>query len=283
MTHEFVVNLHVTERCNYGCSFCFGKWELANDNALVFEDIHTAQELVLDLMSICPPVPLERAHVRFNFVGGEPALLGSLPELVSFCRGIGVSTSFVSNGLMLRRFTPRWLSINFDIAGLSIDSSSKRTNLTIGRSTRSGATLNLAEISAQVLELKSLGTCIKVNTVVSATNQAEDLTAVIRTLRPDKWKIFQMLPVYGSQDAVNAEEFSNFIVRHIEFKDIICTEDNEEMTASYVMIDPLGRFFWRDEDSAIGYHFSHPILVVGAAKAFSECTVIWERYVHRYE
>jgi radical S-adenosyl methionine domain-containing protein 2 len=218
-----------------------------------------------------------------NFVGGEPALLGPLPELVSFSRRLGVRTSFVSNGLMLRRFSPRWISMDFDIAGFSIDSSSETTNQKIGRSTRSGVTLDLDDVCSKIHELKSLGTWIKVNTVVSAANHAEDLTGVIRLLQPDKWKIFQTLPVYGDRDSVTTEEFSSFIARHIEFENIISTEDNDQMTGSYAMIDPLGRFFWYDGDSTTGYRFSSPILDIGAEKAFSECVIFWDRYISRYE
>lgn len=30
---EMVVNLHITERCNYGCTYCFGKWGLFDDSS----------------------------------------------------------------------------------------------------------------------------------------------------------------------------------------------------------------------------------------------------------
>jgi hypothetical protein len=49
--------------------------------------------------------------------------------------------------------------------------------------------------------------------------------------------------------------------------DILVSEDNDEMTGSYLMIDPLGRFFWRDGGD--GYRYSAPILEVGAAAALN--------------
>jgi radical S-adenosyl methionine domain-containing protein 2 len=41
---------------------------------------------------------------------------------------------------------------------------------------------------------------VKVNTVVSRANVGEDLAPVLAALRPDKWKVFQVLPVYGDRD-----------------------------------------------------------------------------------
>jgi radical S-adenosyl methionine domain-containing protein 2 len=94
-----------------------------------------------------------------------------------------------------------------------------------------------------------------------------------------------MLPVYGSADAVSAAEFTAFVRRHAEFADVMVVEDNDRMIASYLMVDPLGRFFWTSDDAdgdAGGYSYSRPILEVGAATSFRECSVSWEKYVERY-
>ena len=132
-------------------------------------------------------------------------------------------------------------------------------------------------------ELRSgAGPETKVNTVVSRTNHQEDLSATIRLLRPHKWKIFQTLPVYGTRGAVTTGQFHGFLARHRAFSDIIVSEDNDEMTASYVMIDPLGRFFWRDPAGGPGYSYSAPILEVGARAAFRQVVIAWDRYERRY-
>lgn len=283
MPREFVVNLHVTERCNFHCTYCFGKWGVAESSDLVFENLPQAEALLTDLAGIFPPGRMTGCDLRVNFVGGEPGLLQALPELVASCRRIGTRMSFVSNGLMLRRFSSRWISDNFDLAGLSIDSVSRITNLRIGRATRSGTTVDIENIHTVVQELKSSGTAVKINTVVSSANVAEDFTEMLKMMRPHKWKVLQMLPVYDERGSVSTEEFNGFIARHAEFADIISSEDNDAMTGSYVMIDPLGRFFWYTGNSGTGYEFSRPILEVGAAQAFSESTFFWEKYDGRYK
>ena len=64
-----------------------------------------------------------------------------------------------------------------------------------------------------------------------------------------------MLPVYSAKTAVSDEEFREFARRHQTFATsrpdfngvVITTEDNDEMTGSYAMVDPLARLFWYDE------------------------------------
>jgi radical S-adenosyl methionine domain-containing protein 2 len=52
-----------------------------------------------------------------------------------------------------------------------------------------------------------------------------------------------MLPVLNSDLAVSDVEFNSFIDRHFALKDVMCVEDNSDMTESYIMVDPYGRFF----------------------------------------
>jgi radical S-adenosyl methionine domain-containing protein 2 len=283
MAYETVVNLHVTERCNYGCTFCFGKWGVGSTEHELFEDAARAGVLIRDVADAVAARDGAECSVRFNFVGGEPALLRSLPKLIGYCKALGTRVSFVSNGLMLQRFQPAWIARQVDIAGLSIDSAVHATNLAIGRATRSGRPFHLESILASLAELRRLGaTRVKINTVVSRANVGEDLSPVIREIRPDKWKVLQVLPVYGSTDTVSAAEFAAFVRRHAEFDDILVHEDNHAMADSYLMIDPLGRFFWKDSTDGSGYQYSAPVLEVGASTALRACPISWERYADRY-
>src|SRR5690348_11125901 len=104
MMHELVLNMHLTERCNYHCSYCFGKWGLAQTYAEIFEDETAGPEilrsLVVALRSLVRETPL-----RVTFVGGEPTLVSSLPRLVDECRDLGVRTAVITNGLLFRRYS----------------------------------------------------------------------------------------------------------------------------------------------------------------------------------
>ena len=43
---------------------------------------------------------------------------------------------------------------------------------------------------------------MKLNTVVNAMNLDDDMSELVLKLRPDRWKIFQVLPVDGQNDGL---------------------------------------------------------------------------------
>ena len=80
--------------------------------------------------------------------------------------------------------------------------------------------------------------------------------------------------------ATSAKQFSSFIERHraLVRNGLLVPEDNDAMTGSYLMVDPLGRFF----DNTTGAHrYSSPIWQVGWDAALSEIAVYWDRFKER--
>jgi len=269
---EMVVNLHVTERCNYQCTYCFGKWGLESE---VFQDTEKAFDVMRQLHSFFA----SEHGVRFNFVGGEPALLPNIADLVDESKRLGARTSYVTNGLMLRRFSPEWTERRIDVAGISIDSPHALTNLAVGRVGRNGRVFDPAEVVAAVRKID--GPSIKVNTVVSAWNAHEDFSDLISAISPDRWKILKMLPVYTADGSVGDEQFRGFLDRHSEFRSIIVSEDNDQMTHSYAMVDPSSRFFWYNA-GGLGYTYSEPISGVGDAAAWASVSYDSDKFESRY-
>jgi radical S-adenosyl methionine domain-containing protein 2 len=278
---ELVVNIHLTERCNFRCKFCFAKWvPETSSSSEVFTNEASGPQVLLELLRALLQGPGRERPVRVTFVGGEPGLVRTLPSLVRVCRDLGVRTSFVTNGLMFR-YPIEWISRNFDVAGISIDSSNPATSIKIGRASRSGDLLDIQELAVMLRDLTRLSPIlIKVNTVVSSWNHDEYLGEVIELLQPDKWKIFQMLPIHGDSGQVSKEQFAAFVHRHRKFREVIVSEDNDLMTGSYLMIDPLGRFFWRT--GHLGYSYSRPIREVGVLPALAEVPIDWGKYADRY-
>ncbi|MFD4323755.1 viperin family antiviral radical SAM protein [Nocardioides sp. NPDC058538] len=300
---EMVVNLHVTERCNYRCTYCFGQWGLLAESKAetsIWADTTEACRIMRDLADTFRKQRGGESSIRFNFVGGEPALLPNIADLVGHARTtLKTRVSYVTNGLMLRSFDAEWTAENVDIVGISVDSSIRDTNRQIGRVTRSGKVFDLAEVGTRVHAVREAASRlgirqpeIKVNTVVSDLNHRENFNAVLAAVRPDRWKLLKMLPVYSSKTAISDEEFRGFAKRHRKyvrkragFKGVvITTEDNDEMTGSYAMVDPLARFFWYDELPESGYRYSQPMTVVSADKAWAVAGVHWDeqKYGARY-
>ena len=219
-----------------------------------------------------------------NFVGGEPGLLPNIGDLVVLAGELGARASYVTNGLMLRRFDETWSARHLASIGLSVDSLDQATNQSIGRVTAGGSICQYEQPQEAISRIRNISDMVvKINTVVSAWNHAEDFSAFIQAVRPDRWKILRMLPVRGISGEVGDRQFHDFLVRHRQFSDIIAAEDNDQMTGSYVMVDPRSRFFWFDGRPGSGYRYSEPIAEVGAVEAWKSVNFDVFKFTARYE
>lgn len=169
------------------------------------------------------------------------------------------------------------------ILGLSLDSTDDKTNQEIGRADRRLAVLSLPQAIRAISEGRRTNRHLrlKINTVVNALNWRSDMNQAILGLAPEKWKVLRMLPTITDDLAVSASEFAAFIRRHRTLEHLIQAEDNCEMAQSYIMLDPHGRFF-QNALGRVGYDYSAPVLVVGAAQALAQITVSSRKYCSRY-
>jgi radical S-adenosyl methionine domain-containing protein 2 len=128
---------------------------------------------------------------------------------------------------------------------------------------------------------------LKVNTVITSLNVSEDLSSLLRELRPERWKLLRVLPVEGQNSGkvepllCSAEAFQSFVDRHrgLEEEGItLVPEDNPDMRGSYAMVDPAGRFF---DNTQGGHHYSEPILSRGLEVAWSQVHFSMERFDKR--
>lgn len=127
---------------------------------------------------------------------------------------------------------------------------------------------------------------LKINTVVSVSNYIENMTDFINTIKPDRWKILQMLAIEGQNDIFAYEfkiseiQFENYC-RNNEINDSeikVVLEKNEDIRGSYVMINPSGQLF----DNLQNKHsYSEPILKVGIQKAFNQINTQYNKFILR--
>jgi len=179
-------------------------------------------------------------------------------------------TGVVTNGSRLAELLEDH-SDSLDWAALSVDSANEETQAALGRGQGGHVqrSMDLAE------RCRERGVRVKLNTVVTALNWHEDMSGVVRRIAPERWKVFQVLRVVGQNDGrvepllITPEQFRAFIVRHAHLGTegyAAIAEDNDAMTDSYVMVDPLGRFF----GNTGGIHrTSPPILDVGVHRALA--------------
>ncbi len=224
----------------------------------------------------------EAGTEKINFAGGEPTLCPYLGELLVQSRQLGFTTSIVTNGARLPQLLNQYSSY-IDWVALSVDSADEETQKNLGRGQG-----NHVQKSIELFDsLHEYQIRVKLNTVVTRWNYQENMSAFVRRVRPERWKIFQVLLVNGQNNRsvnnllISTEQFEEFTKRHQPLADEgfkLVTETNELMRGSYVMIDPLGRFF----SDAKGHHeYSLPILEVGVDSALAQVDWNIEKFVVR--
>jgi len=287
--HELVINWHITEACNYSCQYCFAKWE--KDTRELIHNVGHCKALLRELRCV-PEIYASRnviykkctgTSIRLNVAGGEPFLYPKqLEAIANESKVTGIKLSCITNASRLDRQLIRRFAPDLRVLGVSVDSVCERSNREIGRFDKNG-TLNLTDLCFLFDLARQINPSIeiKINTVVNALNWTSDLSEFIDKVKPNKWKVLKVLPVLGDSLVVSDVEYHSFIRRHEQFSSIMTVEDNTAMTASYLMIDPLGRFYQNRENGG-GYDYSDPILDVGVQAALAQVNFNAERYLGRY-
>jgi radical S-adenosyl methionine domain-containing protein 2 len=260
-------SFHIVKPCNMKCKFCYA----------TFEDMHVTQLTKEEAFIILDK--LKNAGLqKITFAGGEPLLYKYIRDVIIYSKQIGLTTSIVTNGSLIDHTFLQEMKSYLDWIGISVDSLFKVTNESIGRKVK----WNINYFSL-INEIKSYGYKLKINTVVNAYNYDEDLNSFIQYAQPMRWKVFQTLKVEGQNDKqfseikCTDEQFSDFTSRH-KSNSCIVPENNEAMTASYLLIDPQGRLF---ENSKGAHTYSSPLQNNEMEKCLSQINLNREMFIKR--
>ncbi|MFA0237891.1 viperin family antiviral radical SAM protein [Vibrio sp. 10N.222.55.C7] len=286
-TKELVINWHLTEVCNYGCTYCFAKWGRPNE-------LHRSEQEVAKLLDKLanyfikgtPTLKEELGYesVRLNFAGGEPMMLGdTFITALMLAKQKGFSTSTITNGHYLsydKLALPKGI---LDMIGISFDSQSLNTRRKIGRKDRKGNSLSSDDLKQALARLTQSqeGIKTKINTVVNSLNFEEDFSELIAELKPYKWKILHVMPYGDDELLVSKAQFNSFLERHSGLGLPVFAESNSTMTESYLMIDPQGRFYQNSANKS-GYKYSENINLCGVESALAQIQFNPRTFASRY-
>ena len=274
------VNYHLWEPCNMRCKFCFATFQDVKQSIL--PKGHLPEKEAIQVVNSLADAGFE----KITFAGGEPLLCPWLGALIETAHHRGMTTMIVTNGSKL---TKEWLLTyqnTLDWVTLSIDSLNNASNLKTGRAITGKRVLSQEYYEQIINTIHQIGVRLKINTVVSSANYLENMTLFIAQSKPERWKLFQVLPIQGQNDTcvddflITGAQFSTFVQQHkTDALSIpIIAETNELMTASYAMVDPAGRFF----DNTKGcYTYSEKILDVGVGTALNQVVINNERFINR--
>ena len=263
-----------------GCRYCFAEFSDAVPRLQADKGLLRERALTVVAASA------EAGIRKLTLVGGEPTLCPWLLDLLQLAKQLGMVTMLVSNG---SRMNAQWIARHarwLDWAALSVDSLDRETNVRIGRLARGGFAPDRSTYGALLGALQAAGCRVKLNTVVSALNWREDFTEFLQGHAVERWKVLQVLHVDGENDAafpqmaVTREQFQAFVQRHDSLMQnmMVAVEDNNAMRGSYLMVDPLGRFF---SNAHGGHRYSEPIWSVGWDTARAQVEVSSERFLAR--
>ena len=275
------VNYHIWEPCNMRCRFCFATFQDVKQEMRLPKGHLPEKDCILIVDKLA-----QAGFEKINFAGGEPTLCKWLPDLIKQAKRNGMATAIVTNG---SRITTEWLdSLNgsLDWIALSIDTVDPERMKQVGRTVRAKP-ITEEEYLEKIDAIKQRGMRLKINTVVTSETWQEDFTDFIKLAKPERWKMLQVLPVRGQNDEhiadleITTEQFEAYVQRNRIVEDggiIVISENNELMTASYIMVDPAGRFF----DNSRGTHtYSRPILDIGVEEALKDVLINTKRFLKR--
>lgn len=281
MTRIQSVNYHLWEPCNMRCKFCFATFQDVKNTILPKGHLPQAEALKV-VQAIA-----DFGFQKITFAGGEPTLCPWLFELVQLAKSNGLTTMLVTNGTRLTTEFLRKYESCLDWITLSIDSLNDEANLISGRAVVGKRVITRQKYKEIIQRIHESDIRLKINTVVHQYNYQEDFNAFIIESQPERWKIMQVLPIKGENDAcidrfkISESQFTTFVKRHdkLSHQGIpLIPENNDSMIASYAMIDPAGRFFCNFGNVL---NYSKPILEIGAAEAYQQVIVDQEKFEAR--
>tara|TARA_R110002020_G_scaffold17804_4_gene62673 strand:- start:7949 stop:8797 length:849 start_codon:yes stop_codon:yes gene_type:complete len=259
------------------CKFCFATFQDVKQTILPKGHLPEA-----DAIKVVENIAAA-GFEKITFAGGEPLLCKWLPNLIKKAKQLGMTTMIVTNGSKL---TDAFLKVNtgyLDWIAVSVDSLEDENNVKIGRAISGKRQLSKAFYCDLVDKIKKYGYGLKINTVVNKVNYKDNLTEFIEYANPQRWKVLQVLPIVGQNDAkidafkITNAEYNYFLTTHEDVTTIV-PESNDEIKGSYVMVDPAGRFF----DNAEGTHnYSKPILEVGVQAALKTMNYDLDKFLSR--
>jgi len=279
------LNLHIIGACDYACRFCFRSPQLHGGEPLL--SLADTAAILREFKAL--------GGTRVRFAGGEPTLHAEIADMPRVACSIGLVPSLVTHG---RRIDPAWIDRHLPWLRwltLSVDTDSEATSDLLGRRLRhapGGHVAHVEEVCARVRAWNARRPArrrvnVVINMTITALNAHDAPIEYLRRCRPAKVKLLQMLPVEGENDggaslACPDLLFRDYVARllPLEAEGIrIVPEPNDDMDASYAMIDSFGRFFQRREGR---YVHSRPVLDAGMEAAFAEVGgYSRERFVRR--
>lgn len=271
-----VINYHITNQCNFHCTYCFAK---CHQNALPSPLAGQVIDSICDYFS-----ENEIENGRINISGGEPLLYPYLDAIIDYIASKNIKLSIITNGSLLTEERVKKWEGKIETIGISIDAKSKKGNQMIGRWNENTPSWEHFRKIADAIHQSGIE--LKINTIVSKMNLEEDLLSVYQELMPNRLK-FLCLHVldHVNEDAIallpTSEEFDCFVKKNrYDLNCKVVIEGPHSMQNSYLMIDPNGEVYSNSNGKLMkhGHCFDEPL-----SKLFLSVLLDEDLFFKRYQ
>lgn len=189
-THQRVLHLHVTGRCNLKCRHCYANSGPADrrelDPRVAMRAVEDAARLGFEVLSVS---------------GGEPLLYPALSRLLAHARAQGMAVTVVTNGTLLDAGGAALRLADATLVGVSIDGAQEHHNAI------RGSDGSLDRVMSGLAALRQAGLATAVNATVT-TQSLEDVEALADLACSEGVNLLQLHPIEASGRARQMNDFS---------------------------------------------------------------------------
>ena len=269
MISNLKLNLHILEKCNHHCGFCFGKYHL---NQFMNYD---------DSLKIIDKIAESKKFSEINIAGGEPLLFPKIDKVIEHIKNVNLKCSIITNGQLLDENFLKKKMKNLTTIGLSIHSFNNKTNLLMGCCTNEGKSLTSDKLISLCNFIKTNSKCkIKINTVVNQFNKNENMNNILKKISIDRFKILKCQEFENNKKfLINDEDYNNFCKNHSNIPNVVFEKN---MQNTYIMINPEGNFIYN-------HPFKPEYITLGSAlndnflNLFNQLPLNYKEYNLRYK
>ena len=276
---KFKVNMHITEKCNYNCGYCFADFG-TDGKILSLED----NKKIIDNLAD------SRIVEEINIAGGEPFCYPCLNELIEYIVEKKMKCSIISNGSLLTKGWIEKYGKKLVTFGFSVDALNKKSCREIGRCC-GRFWLQKEDITDFIRLLRSSNPSIqiKVNTVISKHNLDFSVKSLIENVDIDRWKIlrvklFEKGCFSNRQFLVSDKEWNYSLVEimktiplNISMQIVV----EETLVSTYIVVDPLG--FVKDNSQNDNYISVGNLLTEPFSEVLKRVRLNMVYYKNRYK
>ena len=189
-SHEFFVQLHITEKCNLRCRHCYQTGKHIDEMTL--DEIKNVVSETTEMINEWSDLYNIAFTQSFNITGGEPFLRSEIYEILAVIKDINAETYILTNGALIDEKTANSLrSLKVNGVQVSIEGPQRIHDSIRGKGSFSSSVVGIRHLVDE-------GITVTLNTTLSKVNAhyVMDIIELAETLKVQRFGFSRLVP-YG--------------------------------------------------------------------------------------